>query len=736
MRKYGKKLFVLLTATAMTASVASLAACDTPFTPLAGDVTGEVSSNGGFVVEKGDYVYFINGVETYTSDNTYGDVVKGALMRIAKEDIAEGENTAETVVPSLMVAADYTSGLYVYGDRIYYATPNNVKNTEGVVENEYLDFKSAKLDGSDVKSMFRVENNATVYRFVEVDDVVYNLYVEGSTLYSYNTSTEVTTTLVKNMASYVLDSTDKENPYVYYTMNVVDGDDKDSPNQLRYTQIYRVSADATEAPYEYTYDQAYLDEHDGEAPYHNYGEIILDGIGKTGIKTQYTQHTEDASADAIPTIGYTYSLLSYNNDGIYFTRKDLAAAGTTTGETGWLYYLAEETVTETWNSVTGNADSNLDVVAQDTAKASASAVFYLDGDTHHYIYVDGANIYRADVGANGVATEQRIATNVSGATLMYLDSTSDDTYKYVYFNRSEGSGVSVERAVYNGTADDYSNLAVKDEFQPVRVLKAEHANSWYPYEIVDNTLFYADAEALGSTSYNYVSAVSLKNADGDLMNNAEVKAFNEKYTEVTDYINDLKADHATRATAINSYFYTGSTEFFEDNLQEAKDAGKDDEYLYNEEDKDAVFAYAEGKEGDADLAFKDYRVRSAFILTLGKVNESDETAIAEHWHGAMQRYVAPEETDEGLPVWAWILIGVGAALVVATAIVVPVLLTKAKKAAQAATVKKPKLVVDTTDDKSVDVYADETAEVAAEETATEAGEEAVAEESVETEEKE
>ena len=223
MRKYGKKLFVLLTATVMTASVASLAACDTPFTPLTGDVTGEVSSNGGFVVEKGDYVYFINGVETYTSDNTYGDVVKGALMRIAKEDIAEGENTAETVVPSLMVAADYTSGLYVYGDRIYYATPNNVKNTEGVVENEYLDFKSAKLDGSDVKSMFRVENNATVYRFVEVDDVVYNLYVEGSTLYSYNTSTEVTTTLVKNMASYVFDSTDKENPYVYYTMNVVEG---------------------------------------------------------------------------------------------------------------------------------------------------------------------------------------------------------------------------------------------------------------------------------------------------------------------------------------------------------------------------------------------------------------------------------------------------------------------------------------------------------------------------------
>ena len=54
---------------------------------------GEVVSNGGFVVEKGNYVYFINGVEAYSSDNTYGTPVKGALMRIAKSDLEAASTT-------------------------------------------------------------------------------------------------------------------------------------------------------------------------------------------------------------------------------------------------------------------------------------------------------------------------------------------------------------------------------------------------------------------------------------------------------------------------------------------------------------------------------------------------------------------------------------------------------------------------------------------------------------------
>ncbi len=727
MRKGCRKISMILLSAAMTLSAVSLAACNTAFTPLEGDYSGEVSSNGGFVVEKGNYYYFINGVEAYTADNTYGEVVKSALMRISKSDLAEGKGGAQTVIPSLMVAADHTAGIFIWGDRVYYATPNNVKNTQSTIENEYLDFKSAKLDGSDVRDYFRVSDNATVYRYVEVEGTVYLVYAENSNLHSYNTATKTDTVLAKGTESYLLSSSDKTDPYIYYTMSVVDGDDKDSPNKLKYTQVYRVSADTTEAPYKYEYDQAYLDEHDGEAPYTNLGTIVLDGIGASSIVTKYT-HDLTEGITPVPTIGYTYSLLTYANGGIYFTRTDLAQAGTTTGETGWLYYLSADKLAQNWNSVSGNAESNFDVIAQNTTHASSSAVFYKDDqNNHHYLYVDGSTINRADVGANGVATTQRIARDVSGATLMYTDTTSSEAYDYVYFNRSNGSGVSVERAVYNGTADDYSVLNANEAYQPVKVLDLQHANEWYNYETIDGYLFYADAEALGSTSYNYAAAVSLRNADGSAMDNVQIKSLNEKYEEVKDYISDLSADQAKLSTAINSYFYSAGTQYFDDNLKEAADAGKKEDYLYSEDEQKAFRAYAEGKEGEEELSFAAYRTRSAFIRRLGDMNEADKEAYAEHWHSTLQRYVAPE-TDESLPVWAWALIGTGIGVVVLAAVLIPLLIVRAqkRKAAQAQP-KAKRMAVDTTDDRSVDVYAQE--EPAAEEAAeSPAQEEAVAEE--------
>lgn len=89
----------------------------------------------GVVVKKDEWYYFINGAEDYSADNTYGNAVKGSLMRISETDLAAG-NYGETdiVVPQLIVAQDYTSGIYIYGDYVYYATPNTTRNMEGTIE--------------------------------------------------------------------------------------------------------------------------------------------------------------------------------------------------------------------------------------------------------------------------------------------------------------------------------------------------------------------------------------------------------------------------------------------------------------------------------------------------------------------------------------------------------------------------------------------------------------------------
>ena len=76
--------------------------------------------------------------------------------------------------------------------------------------------------------------------------------------------------------------------------------------------------------------------------------------------------------------------------------------------------------------------------------------------------------------------------------------------------------------------------------------------------------------------------------------------------------------------------------------------------------------------------------------------------------------------------WVICLIIAGSVIVLAAAIIIPVIIVNKKKAAREAAeavknaYKRPK--IDTTDDKSIDVYADDEAEASAEETPAEATE--------------
>ena len=749
MRNFSKKLITIFTAGVMAASVGALAACEVSFTPLDGDFSsGEVVSNGGFVVEKGNYVYFINGVETYTSDNTYGTPVKGALMRIEKSDLAAGNNNAEVVIPSLMVAADYTSGIYIFGDRVYFATPNNVRNTSGVIESEYLDFKSARLDGSDIEHYFNVADNATVYRYAEVEGAVYLVYESDSELHSYNTETDTDTLLAQDVVEYVVDTAASGTPYIYYTMGVTADIDVEGGSLERdYNQVYRVRADVTEetAPYEYTFSEEYLEEHDGEVPYVNLGEIVLDGIGAAyaGSPTQFT-HDLTSGVTPLSYAGYTYSLQAYANGGLYFTRTDLAQTGST-GEDGWLYYLSAEELGEGWNSVTGNGADYLDVVAQTTDNAGTAAIFYLDeAGAHHYLYVADGNIFRADVTETGTETTL-IARGATDAVLISIDDTSSEEYSYVYYTISGDSGSDIYRAVYNGTEEDYRTLGYEENapFRPVQILDIEHAGSWYNFEIVDGTIFFADAEAIGATSYNYIATFSLKNESGAVMDNAELKALNEEYEKIVgeDGIIESSADDVgeNMPNALRYYFFMGQHDLFyaaaekysdykydfsdgylayestafARNIQEAVDEGRKETYLYSEEEQDYFKGYIEDGGGLGEA-----RTRSHFIRHIGAMSESDFDAMEAYWSSMLQHITVETETT-GLPGWAWVLIGVGIGVVVVGAGLAVFFVLRAKKR-KAGESHEPKMFVDTTDDRSVDVYADDTPDAPAENEETDA----------------
>lgn len=767
MRKLFKKLSVLSVAAVLAAGTLTFAACGNPVTvaPDTSATKENVVSNGGFVVTTGDYYYFINGVEAYTTDNTYGKVVKGALMREKKSDLAKGENHAEIVVPSLLSSSDYSAGIYIYGEganaRVYFATPNNVKNTSGQVEYDYLDFKSAKLDGSDVKQYFHTSENSTVFRFVEVDGTVYVLYVENNNLHSYNTATGTDTQLVSSMGAYVLNSSDKTDPYVYYTMPVKGWiDTENGGTDYKYNQIYRVRADATEPAHDFKLNQDWIDkENDGKSPYVNYGSIVLDGIakyvsieddiGKYGFDTRFSPDYEKTDETYLPAMGYTYTLQAYNNDGIYFTRSVINS------ESSGLFYLSETKVDGEWNSIIGNsvytaADHNghLEVVASkgNASNADSKAIFYIEEDSanntkHHYLYVKDSSIFRADVindgegrnvqyGATGAKGDLEIAYDESGATLVSRDAASDSAYDYVYYTKSSGNGYSVQRVAYNGELDNYSNLEFgngengNEAFRTVKLNGVEHAGSWYNYEIIDNVVFFANSETVASTSYNYVYTYDLKNESGNLMNAAEIEERNDLYDLVMGdegYLAKVTKDFSNLSAPIKYYFYTGKSEQFWTNIKDAEALGKKNTYLYKEDEQEIFKAFSEGK----DVEFVEelngegvqYRVQSAFITFIGQKSEADEKSETEYWETALANYQPPAE-EEVLAWWAWMLIGIAIFVVVAGAVGLTVFLVLRKKKKEEQKPKK-RMEVDTADDKDIDVYTygngDENAEEAAEE---------------------
>ena len=773
MRKQFKKILVLSAAAIIAAGSLSLTACKTTFQPLPGDdykSTEPAVSNGGFAVEYGKYVYFINGATTYEDDNTFGKPVKGALMRIATEDLKQHKNNVQTVIPSLIVSSDTTAGFFIYNDRVYYATPNNVKNMSGDIDKDWLDFKSASLNGSDIKTYFRLSDNSTVFRFVqkEKNGTVYLMYngvdpndsKSTTGIRSYNTDTGVLTTIAEGAVTPTFNKVDKTDPYVYYTMSVRDNVDSDSPISMPYNQIYRACADVTEetAPYHYEWDKEYLDEHDGKAPYVNLGTLVLDGIGKSTegsddvTVTRFTHDYKDGEgnviADPIPPVGYTYTLQSYSScevngeteKGLYFTRKDLTTPGDTTGIGSSLYYLSQKDLeAEGWNSISGNRDrissddeGKLDVVAMpnETSHASASALFYLDEDgAHHYIYVDGANMIRADVDpATAEVTEQEIWYEASGASLVCLDNRED--YRYVWFTRTNGSGMSVERAVYNGEPENYETLGFGPEgennnepYKAMKVLDIQHKSGWYPFELIEDMVLYADAEAYGDSSYDYIGAVSLT-ADGKYLNNEEFEKQVNDYWDFfmdsdkkTGYFAKLSADGKSNlADALTYFFKTGRTDAFYSNISDAVDLGKKENYLYTDDEKEAFKDYSENK-GDAKTAFdekfegngvkfEDYNQKSCYVMTLGTVSEADDEAMTAHWKSYLKNFTVEEEAKKaGLADWEIALAVVIPVAALAGAGIAVWLVLKSKKKAHAAD-RPERMRVDTTDDKSIDVYGD------------------------------
>ena len=731
MNKKWKRTLGVVMATVSLGSAIAFAGCGGVYTgdKLDGYVSeAEVSSNGGFAVEKGDFVYFINGIEDYTEPNVYGEVVKGALMRIKKADLSIGDYAkAETVVPMLFAAQNSDAGIYIYGDYVYYATPTTDKNMDGEVESSWIDFKRAKLDGSETMKdyYFRLSSNSSTYRFVQEGDTVYCLYEEDGYLKSYDTKDKESRVLA-SADSYYYDTSDPTNANVYYTMSVTVGADTDNPTTASYNQLYCVNAAArvesvgekngvasykVKGGKEYKFDAEYLKEKSDEAvknggeatfdandyttyPYVNLGELVLDGIGSNALnETQFN----GKKADALTPDGYTYTVKQYANGGVYFTRTEVAKTSSD-AESTKLYYLAEaDKNASAWNVVSGNGSSALDVVALDSTVVGSALLTMTTTGAHEYYYVANTTLYKVKVEENGVATEIQMARNVSGASLWKVEG----EFLYYYQTSEAGNGNSLSRIRVTGSKENYNTLLEEVAYQPITLAGVQFNSSWYKPEIFGNTVLFANEQSFGSVTYNYIYAAKLPATQ------AEIKAINEQYEAVQEAIDEY-SDNSDLQELMKYYFRTGETEKY-DAVQS----------LYDETEQ----GYFEEFKNKFGTAADKLKLESYFFDRVGTMKEADKESIGEAWANSLRSEEETEE-EEGLPGWAIALIVVGSVLVVLAATLIPTLIVLSKKKAKAKAAEETvnaykRKKIDTTDDKSIDVYADEEGEATLEEEAQE-----------------
>lgn len=743
MRKRISKILCVAVAAATALSVASFAGCGDYYdsTALKGDISGEVSSNGGFVVEKGNYVYFINGVANYTDNNEYGKVEKGAIMRISKNDFSSHNySNVQTVVPMVTYSGNYDTGLYIYGDTIYFATPSTDKNSDGVVQNQYLNFKSSKLDGTQttVSNYLQTSTNTVEYRFVEVDGTVYLLYVANEDLAgtgtnvnnirSVNTKTGKNTLLAYNVTSYVFDKTDVENPYVYYTMSVTNyiGSNKASAAES-YNQVYRVKADATQAR---EYDFSYITDPDENDPvYVNCGEFVFDGIGKiSSAEDRITQFNFNygKTGYTINHADYTYELVKYTDGVLYYTR---------TANSEYLFKLSDTELDADWDAINANPDINSASKVLDDGSAAADYTFMNVNGEEKAMYIDGNYIMLASVNNGEVNKTTAYALNkddTTTPTVLFTQTHTELSHSYIYYSLSGGNGYTINRIAYDGTERDYTAMPVGDasEYKSIKVLDLDARSEWYKPEIVQNQIVFA-SETTGMTDFNYVMACDLNDANGKMMSNEKIEEYNEQYSGIeeiiSNYANETNGDgsvaYANLSSALRYQFYTRDSSYLATLIKAYVDVlGKSDEYYYSHETAQKYLEFATPTADNDWSAYTDTKtvngatvyanVRDYYYTVLGKMTEDDAEAYKDLMKSDyMKEYPTSDKTwYEGLSTEAkvWFIVGVslGGLLVLGGIAILVIFLVK-KKSKKLPTYNKEKIKVDVTDDKNIDVYSTE-----------------------------
>ena len=459
---------------------------------------GGVSSNGGFVVEVGPYVYFINGVATNTDNNTFGKPQKGSLVRMLKTDLAnpQGATSAEVVVPKLFASTNYDAGVSIFGDYVYYGTPNTAKDKAGKVQNSQIIFAKTKLDGTGTKEIVKCDTLSQNYKFISVGTEVYLVTVTASSTEENSTSTIVVYNA--NSGAKLFEQENADSVVISQEMTLTD-----KTCYLFYTDM-SLNEDEQEEKFGAIYAYKLGD---------SKASILIDGD----------------KAVLGGTLGYSFKLIKYANGILYYN-----ATNASSGEAGKLYY---------YNNI-----ENSTILALDDKKSEDVAV------KNNYIAKVQANFVREtqqlkDV-KNALVSKAIVATSkfYSKNYIVYYDS----NYGLISYNyESDGTAlvstalIDIESPTFKFINGDYAyftdtnSMIYRIEINNTsatmeRVTPIMTNTSWYLPEIVDvNGTEYILLNINGEPHQNYIYSF-----ETDL--NAKMAKENNLNPEATDFAEKVK----------------------------------------------------------------------------------------------------------------------------------------------------------------------------------------------------
>lgn len=208
---YGEKMkkFIPVLVMMLFATIALFAGCSSRVdVPSSSD---PVSGNGGLSVIKGDYIFYVNGYESNdtTKEGHKNKEGKVEVSSIYAAKLTNGEISDKRQLVSKVGGFEY-SDLYVFGDKLYFLTPNTKKDETGEMRTDIITLCSINFDGSKLTEIFTPEQYSSgAFSMKEIDGKVYAFVYDGDKLSQINISDKNKVTTVAEGVTSFATSRDK-----------------------------------------------------------------------------------------------------------------------------------------------------------------------------------------------------------------------------------------------------------------------------------------------------------------------------------------------------------------------------------------------------------------------------------------------------------------------------------------------------------------------------------------------